>query len=90
MPTTDSMISISEVSKLFGSVTAVDNVTLDIARNEFFAILGPSGSGKTTLLRMLAGFEVPNAGEIYVDGESVSERTFRTDRSGSNNPVHGR
>jgi len=72
MPTTDSMISISEVSKLFGSVTAVDNVTLDIARNEFFAILGPSGSGKTTLLRMLAGFEVPNAGEIYVDGESVS------------------
>jgi spermidine/putrescine ABC transporter ATP-binding subunit len=72
MPLSESMISICEVSKLFGSVKAVDNVTLDIARNEFFAILGPSGSGKTTLLRMLAGFEVPNAGEVYVDGEPVS------------------
>ena len=73
MPPSDSMISISGVSKLFGSVTAVDNVALDIARNEFFAILGPSGSGKTTLLRLLAGFEIPNAGEIYVDREPVSE-----------------
>ena len=72
MPPSESMISISEVSKLFGPVTAVDKVTLDIARNEFFAILGPSGSGKTTLLRLLAGFEIPNAGEIYVDREPVS------------------
>ena len=73
MPLLEPMISISGVSKLFGSVTAVDNVALDIARNEFFAILGPSGSGKTTLLRLLAGFEIPNAGEIYVDREPVSE-----------------
>ncbi len=72
MSSTDSMIVISDVSKQFGSVRAVDNITLDIARNEFFAILGPSGSGKTTLLRMLAGFEIPNSGEIYVDGEPVS------------------
>jgi spermidine/putrescine ABC transporter ATP-binding subunit len=67
------MISISEVSKHFGSVKAVDNVTLDIAQNEFFAILGPSGSGKTTLLRMLAGFEIPDTGEIYIEREPVSE-----------------
>ncbi len=73
MPSIESMISISGVSKLFGSVRAVDNVTLEIAQNEFFAILGPSGSGKTTLLRLLAGFEIPNAGEIYLDGEPVSE-----------------
>jgi spermidine/putrescine ABC transporter ATP-binding subunit len=73
MPPLEAMISISGVSKLFGSVTAVDNVTLDIARNEFFAILGPSGSGKTTLLRLLAGFEIPNAGEIFVDREPVSD-----------------
>ena len=73
LPPSDSMISISGGSKLFGSVRAVDNVTLDIARNEFFAILGPSGSGKTTLLRLLAGFEIPNAGEIYIDREPVSE-----------------
>jgi len=69
----ESMISISEVSKHFGSVKAVDNVTLDIAQNEFFAILGPSGSGKTTLLRMLAGFEIPDTGEIYIEREPVSE-----------------
>ncbi len=72
MPSRESMISISVVSKHFGSVKAVDEVTMDITRNEFFAILGPSGSGKTTLLRMLAGFEVPTMGEIYVDGEPVS------------------
>ena len=73
MPPLEAMISISGVSKLFGSVRAVDNVTLDIARNEFFAILGPSGSGKTTLLRLLGGFEIPNAGEIFLDREPVSE-----------------
>jgi len=66
------MISISEISKHFGPVKALDKVTLDIARNEFFAILGPSGSGKTTLLRLLAGFEIPTVGEIYVDNEAVS------------------
>jgi len=67
------MIRIENVSKFFGSVRAVDDVSLDIARNEFFAILGASGSGKTTLLRILAGFEIPTTGEIYVDGESVAE-----------------
>ena len=44
----------------FGSVRAVDGVTLDIAEGEFFALLGPSGSGKTTSLRLIAGFEQPN------------------------------
>jgi spermidine/putrescine ABC transporter ATP-binding subunit len=72
MPSTEPMISISEISKHFGTVKALDEVTLDIERNEFFAILGPSGSGKTTLLRLLAGFEIPTKGEIYVDDEAVS------------------
>jgi len=72
MSSSESMISISGISKLFGQVKAVENVSLDIARNEFFAILGGSGSGKTTLLRMLAGFEIPSMGEIYIDGEDVS------------------
>ncbi len=72
MPSTETMISISQIFKHFGQVEALDNVTLNIARNEFFAILGPSGSGKTTLLRLLAGFEIPTKGEIYVDGEAVS------------------
>ena len=72
MSSAEPMIKIFEVSKHFGSVKAVNNLTLDIAQNEFFAILGPSGSGKTTLLRLLAGFEIPTKGEIYVDGEAVS------------------
>jgi spermidine/putrescine ABC transporter ATP-binding subunit len=67
-----SIISIRGVSKHYGSVHAVDNVDLDIERGEFFSILGPSGCGKTTLLRMLAGFEAPSEGEIYIDGQAMS------------------
>ena len=69
---TKAIIEIRNVSKRFpGGVTAVDNVSLDIAEGEFFALLGPSGCGKTTLLRMLAGFEVPTEGEILVDGQQM-------------------
>ncbi|MDH5772922.1 MAG: ATP-binding cassette domain-containing protein, partial [Rhodospirillaceae bacterium] len=50
-------VRIENVTKKFGSFTAIDNVTLDIYEREFFSLLGPSGCGKTTLLRMLAGFE---------------------------------
>ncbi len=64
--------SIETVTKSFGAVTAVDDVSLDIRENEFFALLGPSGCGKTTLLRMLAGFETPNAGRILLDGRDIS------------------
>ena len=69
---TKAIIEIRNVSKRFpGGVTAVDNVSLDIAEGEFFALLGPSGCGKTTLLRMLAGFEVPSEGELLVDGQPM-------------------
>ena len=70
--TTPSIIRFENVSKRFGKVVAVDDVTLDIAEGEFFALLGPSGCGKTTLLRMLAGFETPSAGRIFIDGIDVS------------------
>ena len=59
------------VSRRFGSVRAVDGVTLDIAQGEFFAMLGPSGSGKTTCLRLIAGFEQPNEGHIEIFGETA-------------------
>lgn len=61
------------VTKRFGSLTAVDNVTLAINRGEFFSLLGPSGCGKTTLLRMLGGFEHPDVGRIYLDGRDITD-----------------
>jgi putative spermidine/putrescine transport system ATP-binding protein len=64
-----SAVTFENVSRLFGPVRAVDNVSLDIARGEFFAMLGPSGSGKTTCLRLIAGFEQPTSGYISIFGE---------------------
>ncbi len=68
----DVMIAIQDVTKAFGPVRAVDRVSFEIGRGEFFSLLGPSGCGKTTLLRMLAGFEIPTGGEIYIDGQPMS------------------
>jgi len=70
---TSDIITISEVSKAFGRVVAVDNISLTIRQNEFFALLGPSGCGKTTLLRMLAGLESPSGGRIIIDGQDMAE-----------------
>ena len=58
--------------KRFGHVTAVDGVDLEILPGEFFSLLGPSGSGKTTCLRLIAGFEVPTGGHIFLDGADVT------------------
>jgi ABC-type Fe3+/spermidine/putrescine transport system ATPase subunit len=73
-PTTinDTILRIEALSKDFGPVRAVDGVSLDIRRNEFFALLGPSGCGKSTLLRMLAGFEMPSNGRILLEGKDIS------------------
>jgi putrescine transport system ATP-binding protein len=70
--TASAYVRIANVSKKFGDFTAVDNVSLDIRRGEIFCLLGGSGSGKTTLLRMLAGFETPTAGSIFIDGTDMS------------------
>ncbi len=66
-------IRIENVTKKFGDFTAIDNLSLDIYKSEFFSLLGPSGCGKTTLLRMLAGFENVTDGRILVDGEDMSD-----------------
>lgn len=65
-------IRVEGVSKFFGSFPAVRDVSLDIARGECFALLGASGCGKTTLLRMLAGFENPSSGRIWIDGQDMT------------------
>ena len=69
----EAFLRIEHVSKRFGSVTAVDDAELAIRRGEFFSLLGPSGCGKTTLLRMIAGFEFPSDGEIYVEGARITD-----------------
>ena len=67
-------VRLVELTRRFGEVTAVDAVSLDIMRGEFFTLLGPSGSGKTTTLRLIAGFELPDGGRIELAGTDVSGR----------------
>jgi putative spermidine/putrescine transport system ATP-binding protein len=67
-------ISVQSVVKRFGTVVAVNGVSIDIGVGEFFSLLGPSGSGKTTMLRMIAGFELPTSGTILLDGDDVTKR----------------
>ena len=66
------VIALQGITKRFGEVVAVDAVDLDLAENEFFALLGPSGCGKTTLLRMIAGFARPDAGRVLLDGQDMT------------------
>jgi spermidine/putrescine transport system ATP-binding protein len=66
-------LEFQDVSKYFGAVRAVDHVSLDIRRGEFFSLLGPSGCGKTTLLRILAGLEYPDTGRVLLDGRDITD-----------------
>ena len=67
------IVSLKSISRSFGSVRAVDNVSLEIFAGEFITLLGPSGSGKTTVLRMIAGFEKPDSGSIFISDKDVSQ-----------------
>ena len=71
MPDVD--VRLERVTKLFGDVAAVDDLSLDIQEGEFFSMLGPSGCGKTTTLRMIGGFEDPTYGTVYLGGRDVTD-----------------
>ncbi len=71
-PPSTPAIKFEKVSRHFGEIKAVDQVNLEVNDGEFFAMLGPSGSGKTTCLRMIAGFDKPTSGSIYLYGQDVS------------------
>ncbi len=66
------LLEIRNVTRRFGTFTAVDNVSLAVEAGEFFTLLGPSGCGKTTLLRMIAGFDLPDDGQIVLDGKDLA------------------
>ena len=68
---TNGTIQLIDLTKRFGSHTAVDHISMDIPGGEFFSMLGPSGCGKTTTLRMIAGFEKPDAGRIMLNGRNM-------------------
>jgi spermidine/putrescine transport system ATP-binding protein len=67
------LLELRNVTRQFGDFTAVDSVNLTIEAGEFFTLLGPSGCGKTTLLRMIAGFDVPDSGQILLDGQNIAD-----------------
>jgi putative spermidine/putrescine transport system ATP-binding protein len=71
--TTPAAVSLLGLSKRFGSTVAISEITLDIRDGEFFSLLGPSGSGKTTTLRLIAGFERPTSGRVWLHGRDVTD-----------------
>ncbi|MDA5095677.1 ABC transporter ATP-binding protein [Aliiroseovarius sp. KMU-50] len=71
-PAAEPIIQFKNVTKRYGDFTAIDNQTIDIYPQEFFALLGPSGCGKTTMMRMLGGFETVTEGTITIDGQDMS------------------
>ena len=70
----DNMVKLSGIVKCFGELEVVKGINLDIKKGEFLTLLGPSGCGKTTTLRMIAGFEDPTEGKIFIDGKDVSSK----------------
>ena len=65
-------VKFEKVSRYFGEIKAVENLSFSVKEGEFFSMLGPSGSGKTTCLRLIAGFEIPDSGNLYIHNREMS------------------
>ena len=74
-------VELEHVTKRFGKVVAVDDLSLEVQKGEFFVLLGPSGCGKTTTLRIIAGLEHPDKGRVLFDGEEVTHLPQRGEGS---------
>jgi len=72
-----SFVSLRAITKRFGANTVIDDLSLEIPRGHMVTLLGPSGCGKTTILRLVAGLEQPTSGQIFIDGEDVTERSIQ-------------
>src|SRR5689334_21015845 len=72
------MLNLSNVTKRYGTLTALDGVSLSISRGEFFGLLGPNGAGKSTLMSLVAGLREPDSGTISLDGVPLSSRNIAT------------
>jgi ABC-2 type transport system ATP-binding protein len=76
----DTLVAIEEVTKRYGDIVAVDNVSLSVSRGEVYSLVGANGAGKSTLLRMLVGITEPDAGRLLICGEDLSNRAASTRR----------
>ena len=74
----EDLLKVRNLTKKFGTITALNNVSLEIRNNEMFALLGPSGCGKTTLLRIIAGFEYPDSGQVLINDSDLLSIPTRT------------
>lgn len=73
----EKFVELKNINKIFGSNTVIDNLSLSIPQGNMVTLLGPSGCGKTTILRLVAGLEKPTSGQIFIDGEDVTDRSIQ-------------
>jgi branched-chain amino acid transport system ATP-binding protein len=77
-PGTEHELAVTSITKKFGGLTALDDVSFAVARGETFGVIGPNGAGKTTLLNVISGFSPPDRGEVHHRGERVTRKSLRS------------
>ncbi len=66
-------VSLQDIKRIYGNVTAIENITFDVPNGEFWVLVGPSGCGKSTILRTIAGLETATSGKLYIDDQLVND-----------------